>query len=381
VQASAERTLALARELGQPYLLVSSLYALLQIAMSRADWTWAVALAEAVGTLDVAQGDWLLPDDRRTALPTHAGIAGSQRRRYLSLIAECQIFLSLAKMALEEPHGALEAARAARAIAQENKDARTIARSAQPLTYALLTTGAYGEALQVAEQAVAQIRTWQEPLALFWNLDALGMAYRAVLQLDLARLAYEEMLHLVMEQGWQHDILQTRARLCGICVLAGDWTGAYTYAVQVAEGSPDGPVPLANPHFYCQTAALLHAGEFARAAEGVRQYGARIGTNRQYRLTYLRALGTLARGQEDVEGAIQVLEEARALAEEMGVPDELWQTMAELASAYRAQGNTDAARQLSTRAAAVVQALAGDLLDPALRASFLAAVRGVIAGS
>lgn len=72
---------------------------------------------------------------------------------------------------------------------------------------------------------------------------------------------------------------------------------------------------------HLETEALLRAGEPAAAAEDVRRFEERAGSNRRYGLAALRARAALAGSQEET---VAVLEQARSLADAIGLPGEQW---------------------------------------------------------
>ncbi len=86
-------------------------------------------------------------------------------------------------------------------------------------------------------------------------------------------------------------------------------------------------------------------------------------------------LTTLARWDGDIGGALARLREAEALAQEIGLPGELWQIRAALGELYEERGDEERARDAFTRAAQTLRSLAGRIDDPTLQASFLGAPR------
>ncbi|HCI80149.1 MAG TPA: hypothetical protein DHW02_10720 [Ktedonobacter sp.] len=117
---------------------------------------------------------------------------------------------------------------------------------------------------------------------------------------------------------------------------------------------------------------MLRVGEEERATEQVQQFGEHIGTSLRYRLPYLRALSVLARFQDENDAAIEHLQEAARLAEEMGLPGDLWSIQAVLGNLYLAQGNAKQAQSVFDRANSIVQTLAEAVEDTVQRANFVA---------
>jgi hypothetical protein len=100
-----------------------------------------------------------------------------------------------------------------------------------------------------------------------------------------------------------------------------------------------------------ETEALLRVGSADQAREGVRLFGERVGNKQRYRIPYLRALAVLAQWDGDTEQAIAHLQEAAQLAEEIGLPGELWQLLVALGELYQSSKNESQAQQALAHAA------------------------------
>ena len=114
----------------------------------------------------------------------------------------------------------------------------------------------------------------------------------------------------------------------------------------------------------------MRAGEIERVTEDVRRFGACIGTSRRYRIPYLRALAVLAQFHGEIEQPTQYLQEAARLAEEIGLPGELWSIQAALGEIYLAQGDQEQAHGAFKQAATIVRKLADALGTEEQRAHF-----------
>lgn len=88
---------------------------------------------------------------------------------------------------------------------------------------------------------------------------------------------------------------------------------------------------------------------------------------------YLCCQAVLAQWAGDLAQAIQQLEQAWRLAEEIGLPGEQWPMLATLGKLYQARDEPVEANQMFRQAAQVVQTLAATIDNEALRAGFLAA--------
>ena len=295
--------------------------------------------------------------------------------------ADCLHMLSLGRTLIGEPRAALETARAALAIRQAQTDAEDYpvavafglneGQYSLGLAYTLVDLGAYAEAVRVCEHGVARMRALEMPYLLFWALDSLAVAQLALLQSDAAWQAGEEMRHLTQSLALPLLIYHANARLCAACVQSNDWTSAHAYALCAMEARQ--PLQAADLTYHVLTAALLRGGDAALAREGLRRFGAVVGANRRFRIPYLRALATLAQWEGATAEAVTHLEEAQALAAQIGLPGEQWQLAALLAQTYRDQGQVAQAERAQARTEGTLQALAKGLPEPALRASFLAA--------
>jgi len=90
-------------------------------------------------------------------------------------------------------------------------------------------------------------------------------------------------------------------------------------------------------------------------------------------LPYLRSLAVLAQFQGEIDAAIAHLQEATRVAEEVGLPGELWSMCVDLGEMYRKQGDESQADRTFARAAEIIQVLAGTIEDQQQRISFLSA--------
>jgi tetratricopeptide (TPR) repeat protein len=85
---------------------------------------------------------------------------------------------------------------------------------------------------------------------------------------------------------------------------------------------------------------------------------------RRLRGQTLLALGQTAEGERDIEVAL-------AIAKDIGNPPQLWKTYVALGDLRKAQGRAEDAKAAFGEALAVIEAVAGDIADEALRETFL----------
>jgi hypothetical protein len=90
-------------------------------------------------------------------------------------------------------------------------------------------------------------------------------------------------------------------------------------------------------------------------------------------MTHLRSLAVLSEWEGELERAIGQLHEAEALAEEIGLPGELWQIQSRIGGLHERRGETGEARAAFSRAVQNLRMLAEKIGDDKLRKGFLAA--------
>ncbi len=166
--------------------------------------------------------------------------------------------------------------------------------------------------------------------------------------------------------------------MCSNRALRGDWEGARHWALRSADSSDQAASVAAWKDFYRshhQIEALMRGGDEALARREVAAYEGRISRSRRFRLNHRRMLTVLARWAGDVERAIGHAREAEALAEEMGLPGELWQVRAGRGEMHEHQGERREAREAFSAAAVVLRRLVRGIEDGALRESLLSSPR------
>ncbi len=352
----AERALALARELN------------LQELIGRSSLTLA--------TLESALGRW------QESL-FHAQEA---RTRYVALgnremEVGCLCMLAEASINDGQPQEGITTAKTALAISVAIEDPWGQINAAIQMTPGLLDRGAYTEASSVIQRAVALARTHEIKPLLVITLKEWGNVSRAMLALEAAHAAHSE----VLARGESFMPLQAfvermAGELCADCALAGRWQEASTYALK-ALAAREYSIMYGGLTRWHETEALLRGGRIEQAREDVHRFGERAHDKRRYRIPYLRALAVLAQWDHEVDQAIAHLQAARVLAQQLGLPGELWQILAVLGELYHSSKNENQAQQAYARAAQVVQSLADGMEDEQQRSTFLSAqqVRMVLA--
>jgi DNA-binding SARP family transcriptional activator len=166
--------------------------------------------------------------------------------------------------------------------------------------------------------------------------------------------------------------LLSASRWCAHYALVGDWAAAANAAreAQALRDTMLSPLTWFDFARYCETEALLRAGDRPQAQADVQRLRASLGANRRYRLMYLRMQALLDHDAGEHAAAIAQLVEAVQLANEMGLPGEEWQIAAALTVHYADIGATEHAQEARARAMEGVETLSARISDFALRDHF-----------
>jgi tetratricopeptide (TPR) repeat protein len=163
-------------------------------------------------------------------------------------------------------------------------------------------------------------------------------------------------------------------RLCMNCAEAEEWERAHRYALETiaVRESQDAALFIMNFPRQYETEALLRGGDESLARAEVQRLEEGLGSNRRFRIPYLRSKAVLAAWEGHSEQAIGHLHEAAQLAADLGIPGEHWQIQAALGSLYEVGGEQGQAYAALGEAARIIQGLAEGIKDETLRARFLA---------
>jgi tetratricopeptide (TPR) repeat protein len=237
----------------------------------------------------------------------------------------------------------------------------------------LVEIGEYEEALEVCRRGIELARTAQNVFLLWLNLDVLARAYQALLDLEEARRLYEETLGLGGALGPQYEVFSS-IRLSAVAALAENWEEAYAHAKEAHEGRISLDL-LDSFYLYHEVEALLRGEDGRSAREGVNRLAGRAEINERERIAYLRSLAVLDEWEGDTESALGRLRKAEALAEEIGLPGELWQIRSRIGELHERRGEAGEAHRAFSRAAQILKDLAARIEEAGLREGFLAAPR------
>src|SRR5581483_6945324 len=247
--------------------------------------------ANSLNKLSVAtllQGDW-------EAVISYAREARDLYQVLQNPLMEARCLKQIAKAHIStgQLQEGLAAAREAYKIDLEVGDPSMIVYSTYHLVTALLETGAYAEALTLAQQTMTTARNCNNSIMLALALTTLGRVYRALLDIPSAYRAHSEAQTCYRDLPQEPLMEQIDADLCVDCALAGNWQEAYTYAVQGLNHHNEHAYAYQTLTRWYEIAALLQAGDLQRATQDVQSFEARTHNNPRYRIPYLRALAKL----------------------------------------------------------------------------------------
>ncbi|HEV8224380.1 MAG TPA: AAA family ATPase [Rubrobacteraceae bacterium] len=371
-----ERALDLAREVGIKELEARSLFVLGQAYRFAGRWEECVAYTARAAELYRA-----LRDEPAEAGPLATqfiwiGAPPSKELANRAMESLCSTLLAIGEINRGSPEAALAAARYALRIGQEIGNEWAQVNAMVLLGYGLWETGEYADALRLAQQGLETSRKVQHPGAILM-LTVLDSTLRTTLGLAETHAALMEAMDgagTKLPPVWKTTAV---SKLCTNRALAGDQEAALRYALEAIAIRVAAPATLIFFDFerHYETEVLLRSGEESLAREEVRRLGESVGQNKRFRLAHLRMLTTLSRWDGDIRGAQAHLREAEALAQEIGLPGELWQIRAALGELHEECGDDTLARNAFLQAARTLRSLAGRIDEPALRASFLATQR------
>jgi DNA-binding SARP family transcriptional activator len=362
----AQQALASARALKRQDLVARALVALARVEVFRGRLEESAAYAEEGAALsrqlaEHPRSQTILP----TATSAITGLAASRKAGHKAIEIQCLTYLAYARIFQGRLQEGLAIGREAHAISLELPE-RMEAMSAWALSLGLVEIGEYEEALVLARRGVGLARKAQDKYLLAVNLDRLGRANEALLNLDEARAAYAEPL------GQQYEAWSS-ARLCVVAALSENWEEAYAHAKRANEADVFANNQPLSIHLHHEVEALLRGGDERLGRDEARRFAERARTNERNRIAYLLSLAILGEWEGDPKRAIAHLREAEELADKVGLPGELWRIQAALGGLYEQRGETGDARAAFSRAAQTLRTLARKIGDEELREEFLSA--------
>jgi tetratricopeptide (TPR) repeat protein len=288
------------------------------------------------------------------------------------LEADALVGLAFASILNGEAGRAIEAARQALAIGQEIENEFNQCMSRPWLVCGLVDQALYQEAATLAAHNLAIARTQALAPKILATFSA-GLLYWALGDHAAARKVHQALMPHVEEAGVPGYLEQNLANLCVDAALAGDWDPAHSYARQALSHRDYRGLPLLIKPHWPETEALLRGGDIDLAREDTRRWGELAGEIPRFRVGYLRSLALLAEWDGEIKQAIVHLQEALALAEQIGLPGEQWQILAKLGKLYQAIRDEAKASRAFEQAEEIIQALAAKIDNEGLRAEFFEA--------
>jgi DNA-binding SARP family transcriptional activator len=369
--ARAEKALELARRLGLEELTARSLGTLAVSYSFAGRWEECVAHAREAAALFARMGE--RGAGSVAAQFAHIGSPPSVALHNRAMEAQCLVTLTVAEVNRGEIAASVDAGRAALKIGREINNEWMQALAATNLSQGLIEEGRLGEALRTAQEGARLARKVPDPVLPLLALYAAGNAHQAILRLEEAQTMYQEALEIAdtLPRPWRSLMVRS---LCANRALADDdWEAAHGYALEAVELRNAAPASLMWLDFvrYHETKALLRGGNEELAGEDAERLGERVGENRRLRLVHLRMLAVLAEWDGKRDEAIAYLQEAQILAEQIGLPGELWQIWAALGDLHKGQEERDAAQVAFDQAGDALRTLIENITDEGLREGFL----------
>jgi DNA-binding SARP family transcriptional activator len=371
--AHAAKALALARQLGLEELAARSLDTLGISHNFAGRWDECVARTREAAALYARLGDRGVGS--LAAQYLLVGSPPSEALHNRAMEAQCLSTVAVGEVNRGGIEASVRAGRAALEIAHDINNEWSQALAATNLSQGLIEEGHLGEALRTAQEGARLARNLPDPVLPLIAIYAAGNAHQAMLGLEEAQSMYQEALDIAttLPRPWR---LLMVSRLCANRALAGDREAAHRYALESVAIRDAAPARLMWLDFvrHHETEALLRGGEEKLAREDVKRFGERVEGNRRFRLVHLQMLAVLVGWEGQSGEALARLQEAGTLAEEIGLPGELWQIWAAIGELHEQRGEPEEARDTFSRAASIVERLAGEIEEEeALKEGFLSA--------
>jgi tetratricopeptide (TPR) repeat protein len=343
-----KRALHLAREIGSPELVARALSAFANALMLVNGWKEAEVLSEEARMFYEGQHNAVME-------------------------ATCLVQIAQASYSRGQPQEGIIAVRAAYAAFVQAEYSWGRIYSAYHLIAGLLDIGAYEEALVIAEEALVQARAYSVALLIYLCLIALGRVRRALMDLAGAYALHYEAMGIFSTETPRPLMEMLAVELCADCVLASEWAEAQSYATQALSYRSNSTFLHVGLTRWYETEILVRTGYNERATIDVEQFEHLSDQSLRYRIPYLRVLAVLALWRGEFEQTDLYLQKAGELAEEIGLPGELWSIEATRGELFLAQGNEAGAHAAFEHASEIIYTLADRMRTGHVRAKFLAA--------
>jgi DNA-binding SARP family transcriptional activator len=372
--ALAQKALSSARALEEerPDLVARILWTRTTRAFARGRFEESAAYAKEGAELSRELAERLAPRASLPSMPSAIALSASWRSGTKTMEVQFLAVLAYDRILQGHLREGIEIARLSLDISRELHE-RAEATGSLALGLGLVEIGEYEKGLERCRRGTELARKAQNPIVLWHNLDHLGRAYDALLDLKRARRVRDEMLEVAAHAGPQYEAFSS-TRLCEVAVLSEDWEGAYAYARRTHEAETSFDV-FDGLYLHYGFEALLRGGDERSAREEARRLAERAKVNERDRIAYLRCLAVLSELEGNTQRALDRLRGAEALAEKIGLPGELWQIQCKIGELNEQRGQSEEAREAFSLAAQTLSMLAGKIRDEELREGFLSAAR------
>jgi DNA-binding SARP family transcriptional activator len=228
----ARKALASARALEQRQdLTARALLTLAQLELTRRRLEESAAYAEEGAELSRQLAERPLPRRVLPSMGTAAvGLVPSCRAGIKTIESRSLNILAFDRIMQGRLREGIKIAREALGISRELPE-RAEALGVWVLGMGLCEIGEYEEGLGLCRRATELTRKAQNAFLLWFNLDNLGRAYEALLDLEEARRVHEEALGLSGALGPRYERISS-IRLCAVAALSEDWEEAYAHALK-----------------------------------------------------------------------------------------------------------------------------------------------------
>ncbi len=161
--------------------------------------------------------------------------------------------------------------------------------------------------------------------------------------------------------------------LCAACFMLGDYTQALEYAQKAIANRDYRTLPRVEScdHWHFETMTLLQTGELDLARAEIQARAPHVEKWHRYRLPHLRSEAVLESFEGRHDTALEKLQQALAIAREIGIPPQIWEIEANIAHLLERQGDTENAALARSRAVAVRDSLAANIPDETMRQTYL----------
>lgn len=343
--AHGSRALQEARELAMSDLIARCLNACANTRLMLGDWHEAEALAGEASALYRNLGNRPMESD-------------------------CLCQVAMACIADGRHQAGLEVAQKALALSKEIENDWGQVNCNCQLAMGSLEMGFFSDALVYAQQAVSLSRSLGVSILLNASLTILGRVLRSMMDFDAALAVHLEIIEAT-QILFAHTVEMTASELCADYALCGQWNESYSYAVQALDNRLNSPFLYMGLTRWYEIEALMRAGEIERAVEDVQGFEIHFGRSRRHRIPYLRSLAVLAHYRGEIDLAIDYLRDAANIAEEIGLPGELWSIWQTLGDLYLKQVEQEQAERAFTKAAQFANKLAAGIKEDERRKTYL----------